>query len=445
MNTKLDPWSSSEISDYSKLFDEFGISPFEDVLAGVPNPHKYMRRKVIFGHRDYGQVAKAMSTGAPFSAIDGFMPSGKVHLGHKMVMDQLIWHQEQGGDAFFGIADREAFAVRGFTWEKCREIGIEEYILSLIALGFKPDGLIYFQSECESVKDLAFELGAKVNFSELSAIYGFSGETSLAHMLSTATQAADILQPELEEYGGPKPVVVPVGPDQDPHLRLTRGLAGKMNMFRLEEREDKTGRKFMSVRGKAAPKEALKELKNRIPGKVKLYEEHLDVLEFSDPAGLKNPAGFEKLEEIIRGVARDFGGYAFLPPASTYHRFMSGLQGGKMSSSVPDSHIALTDDPKDGAKKVKRAKTGGCVTLEEQKKEGGKPDECSVFELMLFHLVEDDKELLEIREECLSGERMCGSCKNLASELMHDFLKDHQEKRELAREKLDEYGVSYKK
>ncbi len=106
--------------------------------------------------------------------------------------------------------------------------------MSLIALGFKPEGLIYFQSGCGSVKDLAFELGAKVNFSELSAIYGFSGETSLSHMLSVATQAADILQPpQLEEFGGSKPVVVPVGPpDQDPHLRLTRGLAGKMNMFR---------------------------------------------------------------------------------------------------------------------------------------------------------------------------------------------------------------------
>jgi tryptophanyl-tRNA synthetase len=443
MDTKLDPWSSNDITDYSKLFEEFGISPFETVLPEIPSPHMYMRRKVIFGHRDYEQIARAMQTGAPFSVMDGFMPSGKIHLGHKMVMDQIVWHQEQGADAFVGIADREAYSVRGFSWQKCREIGVEEYILSLIALGFKPEksgkqrSLIYFQSGCESVRDLAFELGSRVNFSELSAIYGFSGETNLSHMLSVATQAADILQPELEEFGGPKPVVVPVGPDQDPHLRLTRGLAGKMNMFRIEEREDnKTGRPYLSVRGKAASKEALKELKKRIPGKVKLYEAHVDVLEFSDRAGL---------EEIVRDVALEFGGYAFIPPASTYHRFMSGLQGGKMSSSIPESHIALTDAPKDGAKKVKRAKTGGCVTLEEQKKLGGKPDECSVFELMLFHLLEDDNELLKIREECLSGERMCGSCKQLASELMHDFLKEHQEKRELAREQLDEYGIMYKK
>lgn len=436
MDNKLDPWSSSNITDYSKLFEEFGISPFENVLPEIPSPHMYMRRKIIFGHRDYEQIAEAMRTGAPFSVMDGFMPSGKVHLGHKMVMDQIVWHQEMGASAFVGIADREAFSVRGFSWQKCREIGVDEYILSLIALGFKPDGLIYFQSGCGSVKDLAFELGAKVNFSELSAIYGFSGETSLSHMLSVATQAADILQPQLEEFGGPKPVVVPVGPDQDPHLRLTRGLAGKMNMFRVEEREDtKTGRRYLSVRGKAAQKEALQELKKRIPGKVKLYEEHIDVLEYPDLSGL---------EKIVREVAVEFGGYAFVPPASTYHRFMSGLQGGKMSSSIPESQIALTDDPKEGAKKVKRAKTGGCVTLEEQKKIGGKPEECSVFELMLFHVLDDDKELLEIKQECISGTRMCGSCKQLAAEKLQEFLKDHQEKRELAREHLDEYRIIYK-
>jgi tryptophanyl-tRNA synthetase len=90
---------------------------------------------------------------------------------------------------------------------------------------------------------------------------------------------------------------------------------------------------------------------------------------------------------------------------------------------------------------VKRAKTGGCVTLEEQKKLGGKPEECSVFELMLFHLIEDDEELLEIKEECVCGTRMCGSCKQLAAEKMYEFLRDHQEKRELAREHLDEYRI----
>ena len=432
MNVKLDPWGAVNIDDYSKLFDEFGILPFDDVISDIAKPHKYMRRNVIFGHRSYDLITDAMRNKTPFSVMSGFMPSGKVHLGGKMVMEEIVWHQQMGGDAFVGIADREAHSVRGMSWEKCRELGINEYILSLIALGFEPEGLIYFQSESSSVKDLTFELGIKANFSELSAIYGFSGETNISHMISALTQSADILQPQLSEFGGPKPTVIPVGADQDPHIRLTRGLGHKMNMFKIEGREDNKGNNYISVRGKAAPDGALAEVAERVTGDTKLFEGHVDVFGTDD---------FPAIIDTVRQVELDFGGYGFMPTAATYHRFMSGLQGGKMSSSIPESLIALTDDPKEAAKKVKRAKTGGRVTLDEQKKLGGEPENCSVYELLLFHLIDDDKELMELHSECVNGKRMCGSCKSLAAELMSDFLTEHQELRELARDRLDEYGL----
>ena len=111
-----------------------------------------------------------------------------------------------------------------------------------------------------------------------------------------------------------------------------------------------------------------------------------------------------------------------------------------MSSSVPESIIALTEEPKSAGKKIMRAMTGGRVTLEEQKKLGGEPDKCSVYELLLFHLVDDDKELLEVYNDCVGGTRVCGHCKKYAAGLMEDFLTDHQEKRELAKEKLADIG-----
>ncbi len=432
MKMKIDPWGTLDIEDYSKLFDEFGISPIEDVYSEISSPHKFIRRNIVFGHRNYNLIVDAMNKGEPFSVISGFMPSGMVHLGGKMVMDEIIWHQQMGANAFVGIADREAYAVRGLSWDKCRELGINEYILSLIALGFEPDGHIYFQSECDNVKNMAFELGSKTNYSELSAIYGFGGETNVSHMISTLTQSADILQPQLKEFGGPKPTVVPVGADQDPHIRLTRGLAHKMNMLRIETREDNNGNQYFSIRNKSAPEYVLKQIKKRAPGKSKVFEGHVDIFETDD---------FETILDIVLQVELEAGGYSFVPPVATYHRFMSGLQGGKMSSSDPDSYIALTDDPKEGAKKVKRSKTGGCISLEEQKRLGGNPKNCSVYELLMFHLIDDDKQLTEIYDECVSGTRMCGSCKKYTAELMSEFLKDHQEKRELAKERLDEYGL----
>ncbi|MCE8428638.1 MAG: tryptophan--tRNA ligase [Candidatus Methanoperedens sp.] len=427
MNT-LDPWGTVKIDNYYKLFEEFGISKFEELLEKIPNPHRYMRRHVIFGHRSYESVLSAMLSGKPFAAMSGFMPSGRAHLGHKMVMEEIIWHQQQGGDAFLAIADMEAHAVRGKTWKECRDLGINEYILSAIALGLEPSAHIYFQSRSKPVKDLAFELGIKANFSELSAIYGFNGETNIAHMISALTQSSDILHPQLADFGGPKPVVIPVGADQDPHIRLTRGLAYKVNMFFVEERMD-AGKPYISVRGKSAPEEALKDISKRTGGK--LYEEHVDIFK----------GEFQEVESTVREVELKYAGFAFMPPASTYHKFMTGLQGGKMSSSIPESHIALSEKPEEGAKKVMRAKTGGRVTLEEQSKMGGEPNKCTVYELLLYHLIEDDNELMEVYKDCVGGTRVCGNCKKYTAELMQLFLKDHQEKKELARERLKEFGL----
>ncbi|HSD58862.1 MAG TPA: tryptophan--tRNA ligase, partial [Methanotrichaceae archaeon] len=159
MEVKLDPWGAVYVDDYSKLFSEFGISSFEEILPQIERPHRYMKRKIIFGHRNYDSVLHAMLQGRPFAVMSGFMPSGKAHFGHMMVMNEIIWHQQQGGDAFAAVADMEAHAVRGISWERCRDLGINEYILSLIALGFEPKGHIYFQSENFRMRDLAFELG----------------------------------------------------------------------------------------------------------------------------------------------------------------------------------------------------------------------------------------------------------------------------------------------
>ncbi len=442
MELKLDPWGAVHVDDYNKLFVEFGISNFDPILSQLEDPHPYMRRKIIFGHRGYEPVLAAMKRHEPFAVMSGFMPSGRAHFGHMMVMNEIIWHQQQGGDAYAAVADMEAHAVRGVSWERCKTIGINEYILSLIALGFAPKegSHIYFQSQNCPMRDLAFELGSEANFSEVSAIYGFSGETHISHMQSVMAQSADILHPQLKQFGGPKPVVIPVGADQDPHIKLTRDLAYRMRKFLVEQREG-----YISIRGKAASPELMQaaeeSLKDLAAGKVKRYEEHLDLtdIQIRDDAGLA--ALLEKIESLIIKLETDHGHYGFIPPASLYHRFMTGLTGGKMSSSKPESHIALTEDPKEAGKKIMRAITGGRQSLAEQKKLGGEPEKCSIYEFLVFHLSDDDKELLELDAACRSGRRMCGTCKKDVAERIERFLREHQQAREAAREMLPEFGI----
>jgi len=169
-----------------------------------------------------------------------------------------------------------------------------------------------------------------------------------------------------------------------------------------------------------------------VDGEKRVYEGHVDAFDLDRG----------EAEELARQVEVDNGGYGFVPPSSIYHRFMTGLTGGKMSSSVPASHISLLDDPAEGYDKVKSATTGGRETAEEQREKGGKADECPVYELYAYLLANDDDEFAaEVYEECVGGERLCGDCKEQAATLMREFLEDHQEKREEAEELLGDLDI----
>ena len=404
---EINPWASQQSLDTDRLFSEFGIEPIGDILDILPEVPPFMKRGIVIGHRDYAQIAGCIRDHSPFHILTGFMPSGHPHLGHLMVMKEVVWHVRQGGTGYITIADREAHAVRDTSWEKCREYG-REYLACLFALGF--EGKTYFQSRNDRLKDLAFECATRVNFSELQAIYGFASETSLAHMMSVITQVADILYPQVESF--PAPTVVPVGVDQDPHIRLTRGVAHKLRMFTVEDRRD-----HISVRSKNAPSGALEAVHARYPGSRK-YEGHVDI-----PG-----SACADVSARVREVELAFGGFGFFAPSSTYHVFIPGLQGGKMSSSIPESTITFTEPDEMVQKKVMAALTGGRATLAEQRELGGEPEKCPLFLLNLFHMVEDDRELEELRVKCRSGQLMCGQCKKETAERVLSFVRDMREK-----------------
>ncbi|MDD1723537.1 MAG: tryptophan--tRNA ligase, partial [Methanospirillum sp.] len=286
------------------------------------------------------------------------------------------------------------------------------------ALGF--EGETYLQSENRVVQDLCFEASSRVNFSELSAIYGFTPETDIGHAVSVLTQVSDILYPQI--MNGPAPTVVPVGLDQDPHIRLTRGIAHKLRMFTVEDRDS-----HVSVRSKEAPAPAMDAIESSFPGCTR-YEGHIDI----------KGVPYETVSGIVRAIERESGGYGFITPSATLHRFLPGLTGGKMSSSIPESIIGFSEDEKTVRKKIMAALTGGRMTLQEQKELGGIPDTCPVFLLNLYHMVSDDRELAGIRSQCLGGELMCGNCKKDTAERVINFLREFKEKKDIAAEELKE-------
>jgi len=435
---KIDPWSSTTYQDYTRLRDEFGIEEFSEKLwKELPHPHKLLRRGVIIGHRGFKQIHDAVINKKPWAILTGLMPSGKMHLGHKMVIDQLVYYQSIGADINIAVADIEAFATRGYTLEETMDFAFNEYIPNYIALGLKPEKCrIYFQSKNQDVKDLAYILGKKINWSQMTATYGFNGSTNMTHVFSPLVQTGDILHVQLKEYGGIRPTLVPVGVDQDPHIRLSRDIAQAHRLYNVTVTKDNKIGVFVKIdenvgnllddAEKTLSKMNFKKLK-RITDYKAIY---VNDAEKSD---------IPKINETLAKIELSHGGYGFYSPAGTFHRFMTGLTGDKMSSSKPESAIFLTDSPEIAKKKIMSSKTGGAVTLEEQKKHGGKPDECVVYELFLYHLIEDDKELQDIYSSCKNGKKMCGECKKHAAELIEKMLIDISKKRKTAKNKIKQY------
>lgn len=353
MTKTIDPWGSELIKDYEKVMKDFGLEYFDPKL--FPNPNRIMRRNVVFAGRDLKQIANAIKNKKPFYVLSGIMPTAdKVHLGNKMVVENIRYFQEHGAQAYILIADMEAAATRGVSLEEAKQRALDFQIPAYLALGLDPKKTtFYFQSENKEVLHKAFEFARKVTLNEFKAIYG---QADPSRILGAITQVADILYPQFKER---MPGIIPVGIDQDPHIRLTR--------------------------------------------------------------------------DIVRRTRKD----KYFLPSACYHKYTPSLDGKvKMSKSQPNTCIELPEDPKVVCKKLKRALTGGRETVEEQKKKGGQPEKCMIFELHKQHLIEDDKELQDIYDRCRAGKLLCGECKEIACDKMNKFMEQFIKKTEEAKKQV---------
>ncbi len=226
----IDPWGSVEIKNYEKLYSEFGLKPFPEAWKKILDNHLF-RRGIVVAHRDFQKIIDAIKNKKEFFLVTGVASSGKMHLGHKMIADLAIFFKELGAKIFFVIADIDAYVSR----EKIKDIEeVKKYavenIANLLALGLEKSD-IYLQSKKESrYYEFAFEISKKLTFSEYKAIYG---ELTPGKLAANFLQYADILHPQLPEYLGPTPSVVPISFDQDPHIRATRDVAQRLTKYKF--------------------------------------------------------------------------------------------------------------------------------------------------------------------------------------------------------------------
>jgi tryptophanyl-tRNA synthetase len=145
------------------------------------------------------------------------------------------------------------------------------------------------------------------------------------------------------------------------------------------------------------------------------------------PCGIDQDPHFR----ISRDVAESLG---YPKPALLHSQMLPGLLGQdrvmSTTGDVPANALFLTDSPKEVARKIRHAFTGGRATVEEQRRLGANPEICSVWAAWRSKFAPDEGEFRQITDDCRSGALLCGDCKERLIGRVQSFLEQHAARRE---------------
>ncbi len=223
------PWHVEGEIDYDKLIKRFGTEKISSELLErikriTGEDHFMLRRGIFFSHRELTRILDEYEKGNKFFLYTGRGPSGHTHIGHLVPWMFAKWLQEKFDvNLYFQLTDDEKFYSKpNLTLEDTKKFAYEN-ALDFIALGFDPEKtkIIINTRNIQTLYPIAAQVAKKINFSNTKATFGFTDETNIGMIFYTSLQSAPCF---IED----KPVLIPLGVDQDPHFRLTRDIAPKI-------------------------------------------------------------------------------------------------------------------------------------------------------------------------------------------------------------------------
>ncbi|CAH2055064.1 unnamed protein product [Thlaspi arvense] len=236
----VNPWEVSVKDDgridYDKIIDKFGCQRLDESLIDrvqrltSRQPHVFLRRGVFFAHRDFNEILDAYERGDKFYLYTGRGPSSEsLHLGHLIPFMFTKYLQE----AFkvplvIQITDDEKCIWKNLEPKDSKRLG-RENVKDIIACGFDVTKTFIF-SDFDNVGGAFYKNMVKVGKCAM-AIYGFSGEDSIAKISFPPVQAAPSFPSSFPDlFPGKEKLrcLIPCAIDQDPYFRMTRDVAPRL-------------------------------------------------------------------------------------------------------------------------------------------------------------------------------------------------------------------------
>lgn len=221
---------------YQKESIKNGLNSMEKIVKYLPDRFKFnhLKRNIVIAHLDFEKILSEIVETGKFTVVSGLNPSSGLHYGHKMLFDLLLELQNLGADIFIPLTNDETY-LDGKTESlgKSREVAVKEIIPSIISFGFNSKKThIFVDSEYPDIYKLAIKISKHVSMTELYKLFGNEALSNPGKVFYRGcVQLAQILLPQMPEFGGPKLTLIPVGIDQHPYILLARDVAKRIGLI----------------------------------------------------------------------------------------------------------------------------------------------------------------------------------------------------------------------
>lgn len=232
--------------DYEKLTQQFGATHITPELlerferATGKKPHRFMRRGIVFSHRELEKILDRYEKGEPFFLYTGRGPSSdSMHVGHSVPFEFTKYLQDTFDcPLVIMLTDDEKFMhSKKITLADAKRYG-RENAKDIIGIGFDPAKTFIF-SDLEFVGGAFYEnicsLAKRITFNQIQGTFGFDGENNIGEIFFCAIQSATSFATSFPHIFGDNeakvrtiPCLIPCAIDQDPYFRQCRANAEKM-------------------------------------------------------------------------------------------------------------------------------------------------------------------------------------------------------------------------
>ncbi|MDE1874319.1 MAG: tryptophan--tRNA ligase [Candidatus Micrarchaeota archaeon] len=264
-----------------KLIKTFGASSISE-LVKVPDFYTF-KNELIVSHRDFDKYYSRLLSGEKSAIVSGLNPSATIHIGHIPVFDtNLFFQQKHGVEVFIPFSDDESYVSLKI---KTQEEGLRyalQLTRSMLAYGFdvKKTHVIIDQIYTD-IYNLAIKLSRSITMSEVKSVYSYTNDQNTGLHFYPAIQSAHVVLPN---QFGMSNVLVPIGPDEDAHLRICRDIANRFKYDKPAVLHSRflpgvDGEKMSKSRGNAVffldpAKEVKRKIMSAFSGGRETVEEH---------------------------------------------------------------------------------------------------------------------------------------------------------------------------